>query len=99
MSRSREWFAWQFEEKISSDEAREIIEDKRKEQGDDTWTTGLVKVVGKSRDGSYWIEYEEIKNDGTTTEVNALFYSEDGNWAFDIPKSDYDINKHNFKSL
>ena len=96
---SEEWYAWQFEEKISSDEAKKIIEDKRKEQGDDTWVTGSVEVYGKSKDGYYWIKYEEIKNDGTTTKLSALFHNEDGKWIFTIPKTDYDFNRHNFETF
>ncbi|MBR3052091.1 hypothetical protein IKG60_00535 [Candidatus Saccharibacteria bacterium] len=99
LEQSKEWFADQFDVEINSDEARKVIEDKRKEQGDDTWMTGVVEIAGKSKDGYYWVAYEEVKNDGTTTKLDALFHRENEIWIFETPKTDYDFNKHNFKNL
>lgn len=99
LEESKEWLEWQFKEEIDSNEARELIESKRKASNDDTWSTGTVKIAGKSKDGYYWIKYEEIKSDGATAELTMLFHRENGAWVFEAPSSDYDVNKHNFKSL
>ena len=84
---------------IDSNEARELIESKRKASNDDTWSTGTVRIAGKSKDGYYWISYEEIKSDGATAELTMLFHRENGAWIFEAPSSDYDFNKHDFKGL
>lgn len=99
LEESKEWFEWQFKEEIDGNEARELIENKRKASNDDTWLTGKVEITGKSKDGYYWISYEEIKSDGATAELTMLFHRENGAWVFEAPSSDYDFNKHDFKSL
>ena len=58
-----------------------------------------LEIAGKSKDGYYWVAYEEVKNDGTTTKLDALFHRENEIWIFETPKTDYDFNKHNFKNL
>ena len=99
LKESKEWLEWQFKEEINSDEARELIESKRKASNDETWSTGAVRIVGKSKDGYYWIKYEEIKSNGIIVEPTLLFHRENGIWVFEAPKSDNDFNKHDFESL
>lgn len=99
LEESKEWFEWQFKEEIDSNEARELIENKRKTSNDDTWLTGKVEITGKSKDGYYLISYEKIKSDGTTAELTMLFHRENGDWVLETPSSNDNSNKHNFKSL
>ncbi|MBR2658895.1 hypothetical protein IKD57_03340 [Candidatus Saccharibacteria bacterium] len=101
LEQSKEWFESQFDVKISAEEAQVLIENKRKEQGDDTWTTGAVEVLGKNDDDYYWIFYEEIRSDGTKSRLETIFHYEDGAWTFDIPGSSYidNLGKYNFSNL
>lgn len=101
LEQSKEWFEDQFDIKISAEEAQDLIENKRKEQGDDTWTTGTVEVLGKNDDDYYWISYEEIKNDGAKSRLETIFHYENGTWAFDVPGSSYinNLGKYNFSNL
>ena len=101
LEQSKEWLENQFDVKISAEEARELIENKRKGLGDDTWTTGTVEVLGKNKDDYYWISYEEIRNDGATSKLETIFHYENGAWVFDIPGSSYinNLSHYNFSDL
>ncbi len=101
LDQSKEWFEDQFDIKISAEEAQDLIENKRKEQGDDTWTTGTVGVLGKNDDDYYWISYEEIRSDGAKSRLETIFHYENEAWVFDIPGSSYinNLGKYNFSNL
>lgn len=101
LEQSKEWFEDQFDIKISAEEAQKLIENKRKELGDDTWVTGVAEVLGKNKDDYYWISYEEIKNDGTISKLEIVFHYENGVWVFDIPGSNYinNLGNYNFSNL
>ena len=101
LGQSKEWFEDQFDVKISAEEVRELIENKRKELGDDTWTTGVTEVLGKNNDDYYWISYEEIRYDGAISNLETVFHYEGGVWAFDIPGSSYidNLGHYNFSDL
>lgn len=101
LNQSKEWFEDQFDIKISAEEAQDLIENKRKEQGDDTWTTGTVEVLGKNDDDYYWISYEEIRSDGAKSRLETIFHYENGAWVFDIPGSSYinNLGKYSFSNL
>lgn len=101
LEQSKEWFENQFDVKISAEEAQDLIENKRKELGDDTWTTGTVEVLGKNDDDYYWISYEEIRSDGAKSRLETIFHYENGAWIFDIPGSSYidNLGSYNFSNL
>ncbi|MBR2725480.1 hypothetical protein IKE97_02485 [Candidatus Saccharibacteria bacterium] len=101
LDQSKEWFEDQFDVKISAEEAQDLIENKRKELGDNTWTTGTVEVLGKNDNDYYWISYEEIRSDGAKSRLETIFHYENEVWVFDIPGSSYinNLGKYNFSNL
>ncbi|MBR4261863.1 MAG: hypothetical protein IKQ35_00680 [Bacilli bacterium] len=84
---------------LTSEQAFKLIESKRKELKEDTWSTLNANVIKKGDNNYYWVAYTEINQYGYSP-LAVIFHYENGEWEFSLPGfsgiTEDDIKKYNF---
>ena len=85
---------------LTSEQAFNLIESKRKDLKYDTWSTLNAKVIKKGNNNYYWVTYTEANSDGYDSTLGVIFHYENGKWEFSIPgfsgTTEDDMAKYNF---
>ena len=81
--------------------AKVLIEGKRRQLSYNAWTTGDVKVKYVGDNNYYYVDYNEMLNDGGTNSLHLIMNYENGNWNFELPgfSASGDLSKYNFKPI
>ena len=74
---------------LTDEQAFELIENKRKSLGIDTWVASEVRVLKRGKRGDdnnyFYVEYVEENVDGSRSPLKLFFHYVEGGWEFSVP--------------